>query len=115
MASEYEERIDYCVKRINEMQYIKCVKPEGAFYLFPDISETGLKSSEFTNQLYEQEKLRIASGSGYGPEMGEGHVRLALIRPLSYQTMPSWFEIDSDKTLEAAMDRLEAFTKSIAQ
>ena len=114
-AAEYEERIDYCVKRLNEMPNIKCVKPEGAFYLFPDISATGLKSAEFCAKLFEQEKLRIVPGSAYGPAVGEGHVRIALVRPLSTQTMPSWFKVEPDKTLEAAMDRLERFTKSLAK
>jgi len=115
MAAEYEERVDYCVKRLNEMSNIKCVKPEGTFYLFPDISSTGLKSKEFCEKLLEQEKLRLASGSSYGPVVGEGHVRLALVRPLSSQTMPSWFKIEPEKTLEATMDRLERFTKSLAE
>ena len=114
MVKEYEERIDYCVKRLNEMPNIKCVKPEGAFYLFPDISATGLTSAEFITKLREQEDVRIASGSGYGP-MGEGHVRLALIRPLSTQTMPSWFKVTPNTTLEAAMDRMERFATGLAK
>jgi aspartate/methionine/tyrosine aminotransferase len=115
MVREYEERLDYGVKRLNEMPEVRCVKPEGAFYLFPDISGTGLSSNEFTSKLFEEENVRIVSGAGYGPKVGEGRVRLSMIRPLSTQKMPSWFKATTDTTFEAAMDRMERFTKRLAK
>jgi len=98
MASQYEERVDYCVDRLNEMPGVKCVKPESTFYVFPDISGTGLKSADFSMQVGQKHLVRIAAGAGYGPT-GEGHVRIALVEPL--------------KTLVDAMDRIEKFVKSL--
>ena len=110
IKKEYEERLDYGVKRLNEMPGVSCTKPQGAFYLFPDVSGTGIPSREFGQKLNEEEDLRI-SGSTYGPGNAEGHIRLSMIRPLSTQTMPSWFETTPETTFEAAMDRIERFVK----
>jgi len=115
MAREYEERIDYCVERLNEMPGVSCVKPEGAFYLFPDISGTGLGSDEFAQKFMQEERVRIVSGSGYGPAMGKGHVRMSMVTPLSTQKIPSWLKVGPDTSLEAAMDRMERFTKKLAK
>jgi len=98
MRDQYEERVAYCSKRLNEMPKVKCVFPEATFYAFPDISGTGVKSADFSMRFGQEEKVRIAAGSGYGP-MGEGHVRLALVEPL--------------KTLVDAMDRFERFVKKL--
>ena len=67
--------------RLSEIEGITCPYPEGAFYLFPDISELGVPSAKFSQDLFAKEKVRCASGSGYG-ENGEGHVRFALVRPV---------------------------------
>ena len=96
MRRRYEERVGYCYKRLNEMGNIKCVNPEAAFYLFPDISATGLNSKDFASNLMKEEKLRVVSGSVYGSK-GEGHVRMALVKPM--------------KVLVEAMDRIERFVK----
>ena len=111
IKKEYEERIDYGVKRLNEMPGVSCKKPEGAFYLFPDITGTTLSSNDFVQKLAEEEAVRIVSGAGYGPGAAEGHVRLSMIRPLSTQKMPGWFENEPDTCFEAAMDRIERFVK----
>jgi len=86
------------VDRLNEIEGIKCTKPEGAFYLFPDISVFGIPSMKFAMDLFQKEKVRCASGSAYG-EMGEGHVRFALVRPI--------------EDLEEVCDRLERFIKNL--
>lgn len=111
MRKEYEERIDYGVKRLNEMPGLKCPKPEGAFYLFPCIEDTGMKSAEFCQKLNEEEHVRLIPGAGYGKANGEGNVRLSMIRPLRTQTMSSWFEHQPGLMLEDAMDRIENFVK----
>lgn len=115
MRKEYGERIDYCVKRLNKMPGVSCAKPEGAFYLFPDITGTGLGSQEFVQGLMKEERIRIVSGSGYGPSVGEGHVRMSMVTPLSTQKMPSWLKVGPDTCLEAAMDRTERFVKKQAK
>jgi len=98
MRDAYERRINYMVDRLNEIEGIKCTKPEGAFYLFPDISVFGIPSMKFAMDLFQKEKVRCAPGSAYG-EMGEGHVRFALVRPI--------------EDLEEVCDRLERFVKNL--
>ena len=98
MRTEYKNRIDYTVNRLNEIDGVKCAYPEGAFYLFPDISSFGIPSSKFSIDLFTKEKVRCAAGTGYG-EMGEGHIRLALVRSIN--------------DLEEACNRLERFIKNL--
>ena len=111
IRKEYEERIDYGVKRLNEMPGITCKKPEGAFYLFPDVSGTSLSDVDFVMKLAQEEHVRAVSGSNYGEGAASGHVRFSMIRPLSTQTMPSWFEHKPELSFEVAMDRIERFVK----
>jgi len=110
MKNEYNERLNYGVKRLNELPGVTCTKPEGAFYLFPDISGTGMTSQEFGEKLRVEEAIRISGGT-YGPGAAKGHVRLSMILPLSYQKWPSWFKVTKDHCFEAAMDRIEHFVK----
>lgn len=98
MKAEYKKRIDFMAPRLSEIEGITCPYPEGAFYLFPDISELGVPSAKFSQDLFVKEKVRCASGSGYG-ENGEGHVRFALVRPV--------------EDLAEACDRIEKFVKSL--
>jgi len=98
MRNAYEKRIDYGVKRMNEIPGVRCPRPEGAFYLFPDISEFGVPALRFVKGIFKEEKLRIVPGTQYGSN-GEGHVRLALVRPI--------------KDLEEALDRFERYTKKL--
>ena len=111
MRAEYKERIEYSMKRFNEMPGIKCPHPEGAFYMFPDITGTGLASNDFMQKLAEEEKVRAVSGAMYGAGHGEGNVRFSMIRPLSTQKMKSWFPHKKGLMLEDAMDRIERFVK----
>jgi aminotransferase len=98
MRAEYEKRIDYMVKRFNKIPGIKCAKPEGAFYLFPDISSYGVPSMKFTMEFFQKEKVRCAPGSGYG-QAGEGHVRFALVASMD--------------DLKEVCDRLERYVKNL--
>lgn len=96
MRNAYEKRIDYCVKRMNEVPGVICPRPEGAFYIFADISELKVPSAKFVEGLLKEEKLRIVPGTQYGSN-GEGHVRFALVRPV--------------KVLEETIERFERYAK----
>jgi aminotransferase len=98
MRKEYKKRIDFMAPRLNEIDGITCPYPEGAFYLFPDISEIGMPSAQFAMEMFQKTKVRGASGSGYG-ENGEGHMRFALVKPV--------------EVLADACDRIEEFVKSL--
>jgi len=73
MRREYEHRRNYIVRSFNELG-LKCFMPVGAFYIFPDISTTGLTSREFSLGLLEKKKVACVPGGAFGPS-GEGYVR----------------------------------------
>lgn len=73
MRREYEERRNYIVGALREMG-LPCLSPKGAFYVFPDISGTGLSSREFSLRLLEEKKVAVVPGTAFGPD-GEGFVR----------------------------------------
>ena len=97
-AKIFFERLSYCAGRLNSMKGIKCAAPEGAFYLFPDITATGLSSEEFAWQLIEKAKVAVLPGSAFGA-CGEGYVRIACTRSMD--------------DLVRAMDRVEEFVKGL--
>jgi len=98
MRKAYKERIEFMVPRLNEIEGVSCPDPEGAFYLFPDVSEFGVPSMKFAMDFFQKEKVRCAPGIQYGGN-GEGHIRFALVRPV--------------KDLAEVCDRLERFTKTL--
>jgi aminotransferase len=53
---------------------LDCFEPLGAFYVFPEISVTGLSSDEFAEQLLKEERVAVVPGTAFGPG-GEGHIR----------------------------------------
>jgi aminotransferase len=55
---------------------LNCFEPFGAFYVFPDITSSGLGSNEFCERLLQEEKVAVVPGTAFGPS-GEGHVRMA--------------------------------------
>ena len=73
MRETFKQRREIAVKMINEIDGIKCLKPEGTFYLFPDINDV-IKSSnikdsiEFCNKLLENCKVAVVPGSAFGIE-----------------------------------------------
>jgi len=98
MRQAYKSRLDFMVKRLNEIDGITCPYPEGTFYVFPDISELGVPSQKFSMDFFQQEKVRCAPGTQYGAA-SEGHVRFALVAPM--------------KDLEDTCNRLERFVKNL--
>src|SRR6185295_395309 len=55
--AEYNKRRSFAHAKLNSIPGISCVNSKGAFYLFPNISQTGLKSAEFCAKLLEAEKV----------------------------------------------------------
>lgn len=53
---------------------LDCFEPLGAFYVFPDITSTGISSAEFSERLLREEKVAVVPGSAFG-ENGEGFIR----------------------------------------
>jgi aminotransferase len=73
MRREYELRRNYVVSALNAMG-LPCFMPRGAFYVFPDITSTGLTSQEFSMRLLHEKRVAVVPGTAFGPS-GEGHVR----------------------------------------
>jgi aspartate/methionine/tyrosine aminotransferase len=97
MAEEYKRRIDYVVGRLNQMKGIKCPWPEGAFYVWVDISNLSDSSEDFCDDLLSKKSVVAVSGTHFG-SAGEGYIRLALVKPM--------------EDLVKAMDRIDEFIKS---
>jgi aminotransferase len=93
MRGDYERRRNYVVNRLNEIG-LPCHSPKGAFYVFPDITSTGLKSKDFSLRLLKTQKVAVVPGSAFGAS-GEGFVRCC-------------FATGLDK-LKEAMARIEQF------
>ncbi|MGI6449174.1 MAG: aminotransferase class I/II-fold pyridoxal phosphate-dependent enzyme [Desulfitobacteriia bacterium] len=73
MIMEYDRRRRLMVNGFREMG-LDCFEPLGAFYVFPEISVTGLSSDEFAEQLLKEERVAVVPGTAFGPG-GEGHIR----------------------------------------
>jgi aminotransferase len=73
MREQYRLQRNFIVKSFNEIG-LPCHMPDGAFYAFPSIHETGLSSREFAVQLLEQQRVAVVPGDAFGPG-GEGFVR----------------------------------------
>lgn len=73
MVTEYNQRRRLILNGFREMG-LACFEPKGAFYVFPSIKETGLKSLEFAEQLLNSEKVALVPGDAFGLS-GEGFVR----------------------------------------
>ena len=73
MVSEYDKRRRLIYDGLTNAG-LKCFEPKGAFYIFPDITSTGLTSEEFAEQLLMKEHVALVPGNAFG-ECGEGYVR----------------------------------------
>ena len=94
----FKERRDLAAKIFNSIPGISCRVPEGAFYLFPNISGTGLKSTEFCAKLLETEKVAAVPGIAFG---ADDYIRL------SYAT--------SMANIEKGLDRLDKFCRTLVK
>ena len=73
MVEEYDHRRRLMVKGFRDME-LPCFEPEGAFYVFPNITPTGLSSQDFATELLKEEKVAVVPGDAFGAS-GEGFIR----------------------------------------
>jgi len=76
MVRAFRERRDVIVQGLNEIPGITCLKPKGAFYVFPNIRGTGMTSKECETFLLEEAGVAALSGASFGA-YGEGYLRLS--------------------------------------
>jgi len=91
--TEFSKRRTFAHEKLCSMKNINCVNAQGAFYLFPNISDTGIKSAQFCDRLLSEAKVAAVPGIAFG---ADDYIRI------SYAT--------SMDNLEKALDRLTEFT-----
>ena len=95
MREIYEKRRAYVCGRLDAMG-LSYPAPEGAFYVFPEISKFGLSSDEFCTRMIKEGKVAAVPGSCFG---ADHHIRLSYCY--------------SDEELKRGLDRMEAFLKTL--
>ena len=98
MAAEFARRRRLIADGLQAIPGINCPEPEGAFYAFPSIKDTGLTSAEFEQRAMQEAGVAILSGAAFG-KYGEGYVRL------SYANSP--------ENISKALERLDAMVRSL--
>lgn len=84
MRGEYDLRRRYIVDALNGIG-LTCFEPEGAFYVFPSISVTGMDSEGFCRALLEEKHVAVVPGTAFG-DCGEGFVRISYCYSLAHIT-----------------------------
>lgn len=97
MLTAFTERRKVIVEGINAIPKLSCPTPLGAFYVFVDVSQTGLDSLTFSDKLLESQEVAVIPGIAFGDDQ--------CIR-LSYATDMA--------TIEKGLDRLEKFVNSLS-
>lgn len=90
MTAKFEERRNYIVERLNNIKGIKCAKPNGSFYVFPDVSGVNKNDSELAKELLDKAHVAVVPGEAFGTK---GHIRI------SFAT--------SFENIKEGMDRIE--------
>lgn len=92
MSAEFRRRRDFLVERMATIEGLKFVKPQGAFYIFPNVGSFGLSSPQMADYLLEEAGVAVLPGTAFG-EFGEGYIRISFSNSL--------------ENLALAMDRME--------
>ena len=98
MRAAFRERRDLLVERINAMDRVRCLKPEGSMFLMIDVRESGLGSIDFAERWLDAEGVCALPCDGFGPS-GEGYLRISLSA--------------SVEVLEEVCARLERFVRGL--
>src|SRR5262245_55759523 len=98
MVTEFHARRDLIVDGLNAIPGIRCLRPTGAFYAFPEISGTGLSGAELADRLLQEAGVCVLAGTAFGG-VGRDHVRI------SYA--------NSRENIAAALGRIGGFVASL--
>jgi aspartate aminotransferase len=77
MCQAFRERRDLMVDGLNRIKGFRCLRPKGAFYVFPNIQGTGRTSQEIANALLDEAGVACLSGTAFG-SYGEGYIRFSV-------------------------------------
>jgi aspartate/methionine/tyrosine aminotransferase len=76
MVAEFKRRRDVIVAGLNSLPGVSCLSPHGAFYVFPNITGTGLDCRTMAQRCLDEAGVAVLSGTAFG-EYGEGYLRLS--------------------------------------
>jgi aspartate/methionine/tyrosine aminotransferase len=76
MQNEFAKRRELVYKGLNDIPGLRCNKPEGAFYAFPNITDTGMDSRGYADYLMMNADVAVLPGTSFG-EFGEGYIRIS--------------------------------------
>ena len=96
MNAEFRRRRDRFYAGINQVKGFSCLKPKGAFYMFPNIKETGWPSKKLADALLDDAGVACLSGTAFGA-FGEGYLRFSVA--------------NSIENIEKALDRVSDWAK----
>ena len=97
MVEEYRKRRDLFVAKLNKIPGFRCQSPDGAFYAWVNIEETGRSAEEVQKQLLEEAGVAGIAGAAFGPE-GKNFLRFSLV--------------SAPHLLEEALDRMQRIAKN---
>jgi aspartate aminotransferase len=96
MRLAFADRREVIFELLDSIPKISCIKPDGAFYMFVNISKTGMNSLQFCDALLEQQKVAVIPGIAFG---ADDHIRLSYATDLG--------------TIKKALERLDKFVRHI--
>ena len=96
MRQAFAQRRQVIFELLDAVPGISCIKPDGAFYMFVNISKTGMNSLEFCDAFLEQQQVAVIPGIAFG---ADDHIRLSYATDLG--------------TIKKALERLDKFVRSI--
>lgn len=76
MVAEFRRRRDVMVQGLNDLPGVRCKLPLGAFYVFPNVKDTGVASRELAAMILEKAGVAVLAGNAFG-EFGDGYLRLS--------------------------------------
>lgn len=97
MMAAFDQRRQAVVALANALPNVTCAVPKGAFYAFPNISQTGWKAKPLASKILEETGVALIGGPDFGI-LGEGYIRISYANSL--------------ENIEAAMARIDTFLKS---
>jgi len=96
MCAEFKKRRDVMVGGLNQIKGFSCLSPKGAFYVFPNIKQTGWPSKKLADALLDEAGVAALSGTAFG-DFGEGYLRFSVANSID--------------NIEKALDRVGAWVQ----
>jgi aspartate/methionine/tyrosine aminotransferase len=99
MLARYQQRRDIIVAGLNALPGITCRKPQGAFYVFPNVRALGVHADELAGLFLEEAGVALLPGTSFG-SYGEGYLRLSYANSVA--------------NIQRALERMEGVVKQVA-